>query len=40
MVEQLSNILDKNVPKLAKKVELNLPKLDLPKLNLPKLQKA
>jgi glycosyltransferase involved in cell wall biosynthesis len=32
MCEQLGEILDKNIPNLPKKLELNLPKLQLPKL--------
>jgi len=39
MKDQLSEILDKNVPNLPKKAELTLPKLTLPKLTLPKLNK-
>ena len=48
MKEILGEILDKNIPEMAKRVELNIPKLkkvkssssELPKLKLPKLKKV
>jgi hypothetical protein len=38
MKEQLDGILSKNVPEIAKKVELKLPQLK--KIELPKLKKV
>jgi len=39
MDELLSSHLDKNIPKFAKQVTLNLPNLNTNKLELPKLKK-